>query len=652
MRFKYQPETIRVSSFDIFGTLLLRKEGRPAARLQIAYESLGLSGRDLLALVRLRLEAEQAARQRYGPDLYSLENVYQEMEKRHDRGKRWSTDACAVELAMERQQCFASYAGKRLLEEASNKTTVIYVTDMYLPSAFIRELLQRNYLWTEGASLFVSHEEGCAKHSGLFAKILRKLKVSPDAVLHVGDSWEADVRAPRRHGIWARHFQGGAPSRYEIRLVCGEASSLAQASRVSRLGDFPERRGASRVAWETACDVIAPLFIPYVHWVACQAAKRKLERLYFVSRDGLIFKKIYDVLKSSQPAWPESCYLYGSRQAWSCIRAAEFQEKDLDFFLYEKRNVSFFQVFRRIGFSGEEVVQLALPGWFGSRLHQVASSAELKKFKQLLMEPAWVDQIRSHGAKRVASAQEYLRQEGMFEGKVFGLVDLGWGGNLQTYVDRILHPCLVPYGFYFHLTRKTDLTESGRALCWLPQLPFHGWDEASARAVLEIFCSANHGMTLGYCKTDVAWEPVLAPLEPSGPELQLASSQHGAIQVFAQSWMQEASSWSEHGKNAEPQLAAVDNLKNFILSPGMDEAETYGATRLTSRQEGGDSDVFGPAFTLAMAWGAFGEKFSRRETHWPGGIIRRSRGVARGLVWLRFCLARVKSYLQRSRRSA
>lgn len=641
-RIRCQPETVEVSSFDIFGTLLGRKETDPLLRFQAAYATLDPRGREVEELSRLRLAAEHQASRQHGPDRYSLADIYGEMDRQYHGAPGWSSTACAAELAMEREQCFAIHQGKNLLNEAQKSTAILYVTDMYLPPSFIQELLIRNDLWVEGARLFVSHTEGCAKHSGLFKKILQELKVPPSAMVHVGDSWGADVLAPRKLGIRARYFRGAAPSRYESRLTAERAPAAAQVFRFARLGTFAQRDGTSRVAWETACNVIAPLFIPYVQWIARRAMEKNLQRLYFVSRDGLIFKKIYDILKLDRADWPESRYLYGSRQAWSCVRAAEFREKDLDFFLFEKSKVSFFQVFRRIGFSEDEIAKLALPAGFAQRLRRPAERAELEKLKHLLMEPAWVAGIRAHGEKRAAAAVGYLRQEGLFDQSGYGLVDLGWGGNLQSYLDRMLRPMSIPVGFYFHLTQKTDLTETGRALGWLSRLPLHGWDAAAGRAALEIFCSANHGMAIGYHRESAVWEPILGPLDAGGPERQLAPTHHAALQVCAKSWVQRPAIVANQENLEEP---AIENFKRFMLAPDLAEAETYGENYLTSRQEGGDADVYGPAYSIRMACKSFRKRFGPRETYWPGGIVRRSKGIAKILVSLRFNMARGKSAL-------
>lgn len=640
-----QPETVEVSSFDIFGTLLGRKETDPLLRFQAAYATLGLAGKELEALAHLRLGAELKASRRHGPDLYSLANIYDEMGQQNQGAPGLNASACAAELAMEQEQCFATYQGSKALDKAQKSTAILYVTDMYLPATFIQDLLIRNGLWIEGSRLYVSHAEGCAKHSGLFKKILQELGVPPSAMVHFGDNWQADVLAPQKLGIRARYFQDAAPTRYERLFTASGAAWAATNFRFSRLGNFPERAGVLDAAWDTACDVIAPLFIPYVEWVASQAKERNLRKLFFVSRDGLIFKRIYDILKKDQPGWPESRYLYGSRQAWSCVRAAEFTEKDLEFFLFEKTHVSFYQVFRRMGFSQSEISLLGVPEWLKDHLHETANRGDLLKLKQLLLEPFFQDVIRTHAQERVASTQAYLKQEGLCGQEAYGLVDLGWGGNLQSYLDRILHPLFVPAGFYFHLTQQTQLTESGRALGWLNRLPFHGWDAAAARATLEIFCASDHGMTMGYRRSGAGWEPVMGPLEPGGPELALAGVQHLAAQRCAKAWAGLARSFLNKKIELDPPLTALENFKSFMLSPSLVEAETYGDIRLISRQEGEGADIYGPAYSVGMACRSFQKRFGRGETSWPGGIVRRSKGLAKLLVFLRFGLARGKSNL-------
>lgn len=635
-----------VASFDVFNTLLSRHQSKAHDRLRSAYQSLHLGGKDLEELVEFREQAEVKASLRLGPDLYSLADIYGEFCSLNNRFVSLRKIAMEAEVQMEREQGFAISLGRSLLEEVRKESAqIIFATDMYLPPEFIQELLEKNGLWAKGDRLFVSHVEGAAKHGGLFQKICQRLQVEPQQIRHYGDNPLSDVKVPQELGVNAFFFQEGHLTRYEAALERGGHGKMADAVRVARLKGPPAATGEKLELWSLACDVIAPLFIPYVEWVGAAAREKNLETLYFVSRDGLIFKEIYDRLRPRRPGWPESRYLYGSRQAWSCVRAAEFEEADAEFFLFERAHVSPVQVMKRIGFTVEHIKGMPWPPAFRNRLHEPLGQEDLADLKSFLRSEAMVSQIRLQGNLRARQAKAYLRQEGLGRGAPYGLVDLGWGGNLQTYLDRMLAPSVVPAGFYFHLTRKNQLTATGRALGWLGQFPFRGWDARAAFAALEMFCSAEHGMTMGYTETEAGWQPVLADRPHGGPEGRLAKTQHNAVQRCAEEWIQLQESELPQEELKALQEVTIKNFKEFILRPSAVEAAQYGPTEFTSRQEGGVSDVYGPALTIEEAWKSFFRGFSRREACWPAGMIERSHGWARALVKARVALARVKARL-------
>ena len=61
---------------------------------------------------------------------------------------------------------------------------------------------------------------------------------------------------------------------------------------------------------------ISSYFVPYVHWCIKKAINKKIETLYFISRDGELLKKIADEIISHQNYDIKTKYIYGSRKAW------------------------------------------------------------------------------------------------------------------------------------------------------------------------------------------------------------------------------------------------------------------------------------------------------------------------------------------------
>ena len=82
---------------------------------------------------------------------------------------------------------------------------IIAVSDMYLPQAFLEEVLKEKG-YTEISRVFVSNEENCCKGDGrLFQKVLEELNIGRGDIVHIGDNRVADKEAPEALGIRACH---------------------------------------------------------------------------------------------------------------------------------------------------------------------------------------------------------------------------------------------------------------------------------------------------------------------------------------------------------------------------------------------------------------------------------------------------------------
>lgn len=88
---------------------------------------------------------------------------------------------------------------------------------------------------------------------------------------------------------------------------------------------------------------------------------------------------------------------------------------------------------------------------------------------------------------------------------------------------------------------------------------------------------------------------------------------------------------------------ALHNFIALLKAPGKKEAEVLGGARFVSRQEGGSGVEFGPRCPLPEAWHFFVRGFRKREAAWPQAMIRRSRGLSRALLAVRYFLGQLKS---------
>ncbi len=575
---------------------------------------------------RRRIKAEHALAQKKGPDLYSLCEIYEAMGPGHI--------SPYDEIKMELRQCFVLTEGKRLLGAARKRGgTILFASDMYLPGEFIRELLIKHGLWQEGDRLYVSHEHGSAKHGGLFPKICQELSLDPSQVEHIGDNLRSDVLVPRQFGIRARHFRDTEPSRYETAWTAkggkgGEA--VADAIRATRL-QFPEElNDRGQTVWQTAAGVAGPLFISYVLWLEKQARELGLKRLYFISRDGLIFKKIYDRLFEGKPGSPQSYYLYGSRQAWSGVRAARLHPEDIEWLTKPGTGLTLNQFARRCGLGVEKVPNLpwSHPPARDGRL----SGDQLAELKIFLQSGPLRDAILAAGRETRARAAAYLRQEGLGEGP-YGLVDLGWFGNLQEYVTDLMAENAPAMGFYLDLRGMPRIEREGKARAFLKDPLFRGLDQATAVPLLEILAGSNEGSVTGYRQEHGGWKPVEGLKSgDQGPEIW-ADLQHRAILFLLTEILLQPGGVGNLSGGGE---AARENLRQFLKHPSLAEAETYGEICFISNQEGGGGVTLAPPVGLRDAWVFFQKGYWKRQIAWPPAMVARAKGMARWLLRIRY----------------
>jgi FMN phosphatase YigB (HAD superfamily) len=613
---------LRTSSFDVFGTLLFRRIAEPGRRLALLAGQ-AEAGRQWS---RRRMEVEHALARSQGPDLYSLDEIYIQLGA--------SSPSPQEEMDLEEKLCFPVTEGRLLLTAARRRgERVIFASDMYLPGKFIRQLLEKHGLWQEGDRLFVSHEHGVAKHRGLFQKICKELSVRPEHIEHTGDNLRSDVLVPGRLGVLTAHFRATELGRYEAEWIRqgGEGGeAVADAIRAARL-QFPEELEAKgQAVWETAAGVAGPLFVAFVLWLERQAQELGLRRLYFISRDGLIFKKIFDRIFAGRPGSPQSRYLYGSRQAWSGVRAARLHEEDIAWLAKPGTGMTLAQFARRCGLKAEEVP--VLPWVRPPGQDEPLTASQLQEVATFLRAGPLRDRVQEAGQQARARAAAYLRQEGLGDER-YGLVDLGWFGNLQEYVEELMPENPPAMGFYLDLRSRPRLQREGKARAYLKRPLFRGIDQANSITLLEILAGCREGSVVGYREKNGAWEPVQNPGEEGeGPEAW-ADLQHQAILVFLEEILQQPGGLENLDTDSE---AARENFRQFLRHPSLPEAEAYGEIRFVSNQEGGRGVTLAPRVGLAGAWTFFRKGFWKRQIVWPPGMIARVTGIRRWLLQCRY----------------
>ena len=196
---------VKVVSFDIFDTLVTRPFWYPIDIFML----LGGFVQELLGTVdvfcsfrELRVDAERRAR---GKSLFvdvTLDEIYAQIQEATGFSSEIIRKIKEKELELEFKYLKPRFYAKELFELAQYMDKkIIIVSDMYLPVKFLEKMLG-NCGYKGWAGLFVSGEQRALKGTGdLFQIATKKVDISPENILHIGDSYDADIKGSAKAGL-------------------------------------------------------------------------------------------------------------------------------------------------------------------------------------------------------------------------------------------------------------------------------------------------------------------------------------------------------------------------------------------------------------------------------------------------------------------
>lgn len=308
---------MKISSFDIFDTCLLRKCGTPQNFF------------DVFSLHAFNGEVEEWARQEFvaarvltekslweKDPYYTLNDIWDAFEWEHPSMKNVS-ELCELERELECEMLVPVLKMRDKVNECRNRgDKIVFISDMYLSSVFLVEVMQKHGFFQERDSLYVSCECKAAKYDGgLFQYVKNKegLK-SYRRWHHYGDNKQGDYNAPRKLGIKATlinhaytpYQRQWLDNDYSLGfkypgVIAGISRALRYSTEWTSHTDF-------------VLDIIAPFYCSWIYQVLADAQKRGIKRLYFCARDAYQIHKIALAMQSQFPEVGVE-YVYISRVA-------------------------------------------------------------------------------------------------------------------------------------------------------------------------------------------------------------------------------------------------------------------------------------------------------------------------------------------------
>ena len=432
-----------VISFDIFDTLIFRPFSDPTDVFYILGEKL-----EIMDFKRIRQEQEWFARkQKYkksGHYEIGLEDIWTHIEKEIGVD---AEQGMSLEKDTEEKFCYANPFMKLVYERIKEQEkTIVVTTDMYMPSAFLMKLLEKNG-YTGITKMYVSCENECSKADGRLFELV-KHDFPQKSIIHVGDNEKSDISMARQKGIPSVYYQNVNKHSKEIRaydmslLIGGAYRGIVNNHVYAGLEEYSAE-------YEYGYIYGGLFVVGYCSFIHDYCKKNNVSKLLFLSRDGDILKQVYDMLYLDE----KTEYVYWSRKAATKLEFFYDRRDYFRRFLYHKvnQNIIVEEIMKSM-----ELSELTgkLEGYqdkdesgntTGIKLKEsnILTEKNIETLKRYIIANA--DYAEQKYKKQLQAAEKYYR--GILEGcKKVVTVDIGWAGSgamaLRYLTSRIWQiPC-------------------------------------------------------------------------------------------------------------------------------------------------------------------------------------------------------------------
>lgn len=515
-------------SFDIFDTLLKRNVQEPKDIFFLLQEEGEKKfGSSFAEFQKERIDAERLARQNKAE--VTLKEIYQELTKFSHSETEWMMKR---ELELEYKYSAPNFSIRKIFRKClQQEKNVIIVSDMYLPRENLENMLRK--IGIDGyKKLYISNESRKTKANGeLFALVTKDLNIDPEQIIHIGDNRRSDFVQAKKAGWnavlinrWYDHLQY-----YNLPVTNMQDRVLREIMNNYAI-DIPLEQ---RLGFET----LGTLLYGFNMWLKEQVRKEEIKRIFFLSRDGLIIKKAFDIINNGEF---ETHYLYASRRA---LQVPVLADEKINLEVFSQRmhwppKISIGYFLYALGIDTEKI-KAKVEKKYGDLNQSVDRDNLLKSslFRRIFAEEQ--QNIRANAKDERHALVQYFKQE-KFGGKI-AIVDIGWHGNMQLNLEEVLEQEEIPhdiYGYYIGVkpfnNHKDRIRMQGYIFDDGKNVELFT-EEKYINGLFEQVFMANHGSVkrLLIDEKDSVVRPVLYPEEQVEPQLQqlITNYQAGALRL-------------------------------------------------------------------------------------------------------------------------
>lgn len=508
------PDGVKVVSFDLFDTLLMRNVDPPETSIRLVAGR--IAARNLLPLtteayleMRWRVETELRAEADKGGDdpECSLLEISRRMTELLGLPAETANLLVEAEIEVETLLLDANPEVVAFIRRLGSNYRIVAISDTYFDSGQLARLLDALGLAHLFQRIYSSCEHRKTKRSGrLFQMVLAREALRPEEMMHVGDNFHGDYLSARSLGVraaWLSDERALIGKRSLRRAVAtGEPADLFRLYFGRNEGVCP-REGTGDL-YRFGRRVMGPLLTLFSARLLEELSESGCSSVFFVARDSFLLLKLYRQM--AQPGAPRDLRYIGLSRytaALASIRTLGPREVVLAGFACS----SLRDALHRLGVGALPEVDTILARHRFAPDEILTQEPLYRALARLYADNEFCSVVLPAAAAMRSKLATYLAQKGFFcAGRPTALVDIGWHGTIQeclvaAFGTRADFPLLT--GYYVALMPPI-LENPGKRLGLILDYR-HATPEESALAlyqeIWELSTRAFHGTTIGYAQS-------------------------------------------------------------------------------------------------------------------------------------------------------
>lgn len=341
-------------------------------------------------------------------------------------------------------------------------TRILAISDMYLDSQYLYQLLAKFELASYFEAVYSSADHLHCKYSGrLYELVAQEQNLNKATWIHIGDNPRSDYQAACAQGVQGVWFY----EKTELQRIDQQDLAARMAARASiwsgryffsvlqnRLQALTAER--DDFYFRYGRDVLGAAFSTFMLGLQERLQRKPIEKVFFVARDGYLFQQMYQSLTGSKP---EDAYIYLSRRVITAASTAEgLTQEQAQVAFYNPKQQGLRSLCKVYGLPEECLQPLAVRHGFQDFVEPIHDWQDPRLLAFLADEDVQAC-IRPVGAKHRELLEKYLEQEGFFQHQHVALVDIGWNGTVQKFLKQAFgHRTDFPVvnGYYFAFVPK------------------------------------------------------------------------------------------------------------------------------------------------------------------------------------------------------